>query len=313
MNYKPLRLYLNEEILTSNEQYSYRDIILFFDKDYNNNIIYAEIPYSQGIDFVFIDKLGQEYTILKNKNNDLDLLHFLRNIDNLYAQFVFEQLIYQLINRYNKKVEINGFISFVDDENLLKKVSYYKSNGIKTIKVKLGRENFDDDLRIIQFIFDLFPDINFRFDVNGQWKNIDIASKNIECLLKYPFEYIEDPVKDVVQLEYLNRLYPNKIAIDEPIRNKEILINVLDNYNFSYIVVKPFFIGGIETFLKLKDSYSHTKFIVSSYYETNVGLNYLLNIASIFPDNIHGLGTFNFYKEEIINNLRIEKGYLTNY
>lgn len=313
MKYKSLRLYLNENILTSNKIYSFRDIILFFDTDYNDNIMYAEIPYSSDIDFNLIDKLGKEFTILKSKNNDLDLLHFLKDIDNLYAQFVFEQLIYQLTNQYNKKVQINGFIPFVDDETLRQKIYFYLSNDIRTIKVKLGRENFDDDLRIIQFIFDLFPDLNVRFDVNGQWKNIDIASKNIECLLKYPFEYIEDPVKDIEQLEYLNKLFPNKIAIDEAIRNKETLINVLDNYNFSYIVVKPFFIGGIETFFKLKNSYTHTKFIVSSFYETNVGLNYLLNIASIFPDNIHGLGTFNFYKEEIVNNLRIEKGYLTNY
>ncbi len=312
INYKVTRFYLKNSILTANKDYNYRDIVLFEDHDFNSNKIYAEFPLSDFTNDNILKKYLEKYKELK-KREDLEALSFYINeIDNLKYQIIFDQLYLQLSGSNKQKILINGFISFENLNDIEKKIIHYKANSVKIIKLKLGRKNFDDDIAIINFVKDLYPDVIFKFDVNGAWNSLYVAEKNISKLLDFNFEYIEDPTNNIEDLSYLNKIFENKIAIDEFIRDYSNLLRILENENFSNIVIKPFFVGGMFVFKKIKNNFPDKKIIISSFFETNIGINYLMNIASMF-ENSHGLGTINLYENEILSNLYIKNGFLINY
>jgi len=249
------------------------------------------------------------FSKLENNLSFENAITFLKSIDNPKIEFGFDQIISNIFGINYNNVLINGFIPFLNKKQLSEKIIFYKNNNINTIKVKLGRNNFSEDIEIIEFIIKLFPDVILKFDVNGAW-NFEDAKKNIENLIKYNFDYIEDPVANIDYLIKLENLFPKKIAVDEYIRDRKNFEEIIISDLFNVIVAKPSNIGGFFYFNELRKKVKNKRVIISSMYESNIGVKHLINIASLFGNETHGLSTINLYKEEEYLDLKIENNFI---
>ena len=79
-------------------------------------------------------------------------------------------------------------------KKLLKNMKTYLSNGFNAVKIKIGRENLDEDLERIKAVREFIgPDITFMVDANYSM-SVEKAIKAIEGFKKYDILWFEEPI-----------------------------------------------------------------------------------------------------------------------
>ena len=79
-------------------------------------------------------------------------------------------------------------------KKLLNNMKTYLSNGFNAVKIKIGRENLDEDLERIKAVREFIgPDITFMVDANYSM-SVDKAIKAIEGFKKYDILWFEEPI-----------------------------------------------------------------------------------------------------------------------
>lgn len=200
-------------------------------------------------------------------------------------------------------IEINSVVDINERNEVLKKVNEAITKGYGTIKLKIGRENFDEDLQIINSIRSNIPkDIQLRLDPNSTW-GVDTAFENIQKLSGYNIQYIEDPCIHVDCMIKLNSISSIPIALDLCVNTMEDLAMHITGGKFKYIVVKPMLLGSV---IKLIDliKVANSKLvnlIISSAFETAIGRSMLVLLAALTNHNYaHGLATSEYFRNEYI-------------
>ena len=81
-----------------------------------------------------------------------------------------------------KTVNVNGIIGLHSPEKTANIASKLVEEGYSTIKIKVGREKFNDDLNTLKEIRSVLPkNIKLRIDANGKW-NLKSATENLKKL-----------------------------------------------------------------------------------------------------------------------------------
>ncbi len=211
--------------------------------------------------------------------------------------------VIKIFNRkLNNNIKVNGIVGLLNKDLFKKKFTEYVKEGFSTIKLKIGRKNFADDLRIIQFANSIGGEkIKLRLDVNGLW-TYDSAVKYFEKLNFDNIEYVEQPVNKTEDLIRLAEQTDIQIAADESIININSAKNLIKNSNIKYFVVKPTLLGGLKNtieLIKLADE-NNKKIIISSSLESVVGWSMLVLLASLCNYNLaHGLATINLFQSNL--------------
>ena len=79
-------------------------------------------------------------------------------------------------------------------KKLLNNMKTYLSNGFNAVKIKIGRENLDEDLERIKAVREFIgPDITFMVDANYSM-SVEKAIKAIEGFKKYDILWFEEPI-----------------------------------------------------------------------------------------------------------------------
>ncbi|MGE5362948.1 MAG: o-succinylbenzoate synthase [Bacteroidota bacterium] len=197
-----------------------------------------------------------------------------------------------------RNVRTNALIGILPVEETLAKAREYLEKGFDTIKIKAGRDDFEEDLRVLKELRKLAgPQVNIRIDVNGKW-TLAQAKEHILELAELNPEYIEQPVASKEDLIELSRVSPVQVAADESIRNINDA-NELLKYNIVFIL-KPMIIGGILRTLEIirKARKKNRKIVISSSIETSVGKDVLDFLASVIEDDTaHGLNSPGFLED----------------
>jgi o-succinylbenzoate synthase len=210
----------------------------------------------------------------------------------------------KLLNlKLNKQVKINAAIGLLNPEESVKKVESFIEEGYNTIKVKAGREIFDDDLSVIKSIREAVGEnIKLRIDPNGKWK-VDEAIKNLNKLKEYNIEYAEQPVNDLKDYIKLSNETSISLAPDESIRSISDANEFINSGAISYLIIKPMLLGGLVPTLeiiKLAKSNNIIPVITSSF-ESAVGKAYIvIAAASIDTDVAHGIGITKYYEKDVM-------------
>ena len=229
-------------------------------------------------------------------------------------RFAFEQAFFTLISKREKdlfkhlygmeplnSINVNAVIGFEEPGNIIKKVDEFLNKGFKTIKLKCGRDNFNDDYKIIELIKNEFGNnLNLRIDVNGKW-SFDKAINNLKALQQFNFEYIEQPVFNNEELTELEIITEVNIAADESVKSFTDAKYLLKN-GIKFLVVKPTVAGGILNTIKImREAKKHNaKIVISSAFERAVGKSVLVYFASLTNHNLaHGLGVDNLFEQNI--------------
>lgn len=261
---------------------------------------------------IALNKLHYSIIDKAAKKIEFDLIQELQSISDLPSlAFGVEQAIISLLIRrgelkslvtHDKTVKVNGLVGIGTKDIVLKNIDNLLANDFKTIKIKVGKNNFDDDIKLIETITSRIDDsIKLRLDVNGSW-NYEQAERAVKILDKTKIELIEQPVKSINELVMLADFSPIPIAVDETIKNSNDAKNIIEKSNIQVIVLKPSILGGIIETIGLIKSADRLgkKIIISSAFESVVGRSALLLLSSLIKGNhAHGLGTSDFFIKDL--------------
>lgn len=221
-----------------------------------------------------------------------------------------KSFIYQFIGNLKPEINVNAVFGFGEIKDILSVVEKKIDDGYNTIKIKIGRDNFEDDLKLISKIRQQFGDgVSLRLDVNGKWK-FEEAKNYLEQLSSFNIQYIEEPCGNLKSLKKLADEPTIPIAADESIHTIEDAYEVINNSNIGFIVLKPMVLGGLTALFRVitEAEKKNKKVIISSSFESTVGKSGLVLLAAITNHNFaHGLDTSDFLEKDICSDPFITK------
>ncbi len=198
-------------------------------------------------------------------------------------------------------VSVNAVTGINNLEMVLREIAEFYNKGYRSFKIKLGRENFDDDYKLLKKIQKIYGnDIRIRVDINGKW-NFENAKNNIEQLSEFKIEFVEQPVSNKNDLIALTKNSNLNIAADESIRNLHEAENFIEEGKIKFLVLKPALLGkisGIFSIIKTAKE-KNINIIISSSFESSVGRSILPLFALPAQKNYaHGLATGNIFSND---------------
>ncbi len=198
-------------------------------------------------------------------------------------------------------VPVNGLLSgsLVEVESKTRRLI---ADGYHTLKLKVGRESVEEDLEKVAAVRRIAPHpAKLRLDANQAWEFGD-AIEFGKSAAQYEIEHIEEPLKDNVRLEEFYRRTSVSYALDESLCGMEPDV-IGPREGMTALVLKPTLLGGIGKSLQFarRALASGLTPVISSSFESSVGLLALANIASaVAPDIPCGLGTDSWFVEDLL-------------
>lgn len=211
--------------------------------------------------------------------------------------------LFTLINRdFKKEINVNALIGFNSPQNSALLAHDFMKDGFETIKIKIGRDNFNEDLNCLNGIREIVKDkIKLRVDVNGKW-SLSQAKENIKLLEQYNLEYIEQPVNKIENFAELSQTSKIPLAADESIRNINDAENFIVKKAASVLILKPMMLGGVINTIKIMDlaKTKNIKTIITTSLESVVGRTFAILAAALNEtDSAHGLNTGRLFEDDL--------------
>lgn len=247
--------------------------------DEKGNQAMGEVSPLPGFSEETLEDAFNEYHLQKQT-----LLNTTWTIDNIYSKipqyikcpslrFGFESALLSLLDPLPKfDIPISGFL-IGDEKLILEQADDQEKLGYLTAKLKVGNLSLDVAGRLIHRIKDRF---RLRIDVNQAWNDQD----SLNFFSQFPsdsFDYVEEPLKD----KNLLSIFPHPIAVDEAFREQSDFHFWEKLPNLKAVIYKPMIQGGILPCRLLRDMTTRRgkQLILSSSYETDVGLNHIAGMA----------------------------------
>ncbi len=190
------------------------------------------------------------------------------------------------------EVPVNALVPAVASDLAGELTAEAVAAGMTTVKVKVGGGPVADDAdRVAAVRAALGPTGRIRLDANGAW-DVDTAVAALDRLARYDLELVEQPVADLADLAKVRRRVAVPVAADESLRNLDdaCRLAALDAADAAVVKVQP--LGGVRAALRLVEA-AGVPAIVSSLYETSIGLAAGVALAAALPELPYacGLGT----------------------
>ena len=169
--------------------------------------------------------------------------------------------------------------------------------GVKVFKLKVGDRNIALDVKKVADIRELLPrEACLRLDANHVW-GLKEACVFFDLAGRQKIEFIEEPLNDISQLDQFYQQTHMSVALDETLSVRPGDMNVLEHEAVRAYVLKPMILGGIIPTLDWiqKAGDLEKKAIISSCFESTVGLKVLANLACLTGQPA-GLGTERWFK-----------------
>ncbi len=206
-------------------------------------------------------------------------------------------------------VPVNTLVPAVDADRAAELAAEAVAAGITTVKVKVGGGSLADDAdRVAAVRAALGPGGRIRLDANGAW-DVDTAVVALDRLAGFDLELVEQPVADLEDLVRVRRRVAVPIAADECLRSPEDArrLAALDAADAVVVKVQP--LGGVRAALQVIEA-AGVPAIVSSLYETSIGLAAGLALAAALPELPYacGLGTATLLAGDVVADPLIPHG-----
>jgi len=308
LKYKSFAFPLNQKFTNSTQSFKQKEILILRAKNEKGNIAFGEVSPLPGFSKESISDCEERLTDLsfdkmdfsnnyEHLNNEINQLNDIPSLKFGFEQILISLMLYNNSTFFNENnlqnaIKVNGSIGFASLEETKQSVKKILKRGISIIKIKIGRESFDDDLKILNMIKEYFGDkVTLRLDVNGKWE-YEEAKTYISQLIKFNIEYIEQPVKDKNDLLALTKKTKINIAPDESIQNINDVKYFINSRLVKFIILKPTIRLGIFDTLKTINLAKEKNIIpiITTALETSIGRNMLILLAGITNHNFtHGL------------------------
>lgn len=218
-----------------------------------------------------------------------------------------------------KGIPINGLIWMGDYRYMYDQIREKIEKGFRCIKLKIGAINFEDELKLLQYIRRQFSckEIELRVDANGAFAPEDALQKLVR-LSELDLHSIEQPVRagQWEVMAHLAEKSPLPIALDEELIGSNSLEQqrrLLESIRPQYIVIKPSLHGNRDGWVAEANRLGIGWWVTSAL-ESNIGLNAIAQWTGKFTNPLpQGLGTGMLFRENVTVPIGIEKDELWYY
>lgn len=200
-------------------------------------------------------------------------------------------------------INVNASIGFLPEDETILKAKKLIKKGFKTLKIKAGRDNFEDDYNCIKALRDEFGNkVKLRIDANGKWE-LDEAVKYLSKLEDLNLEYAEQPVNKLDNFIKLKSNVSLQLAADESIRTKKAAEDFINKNAVDYLILKPMIIGGLLPTLEIIELAEKNNItpVITSSFESAIGkVNAVIAAATVKKKIAHGLAVSDYFKNDVI-------------
>ncbi len=192
------------------------------------------------------------------------------------------QPLYAFLGGTKKEIQTDLTIGISTPEKMAATAVQFKSDGVKTIKVKLGK-NGKEDVERIKLIRDAIGyDVKLRIDANQGW-DFDTAVSTLNSIEKYNIEFCEQPLH-----HHYDSMLPSLINhVKIPIMADESVFNHFDAERLitanacDYINIKLAKSGGILEAIKIADTAAkhHMPCMLGGMVESRLALTAKVHLA----------------------------------
>jgi O-succinylbenzoate synthase len=207
------------------------------------------------------------------------------------------------------EVAVNALVPAVDAATAAELAAGARAAGVVTVKIKVGGGDPSGDVdRVAAVRAALGPAGRIRLDANGAW-DADTAVVMIRRLAPFELELVEEPVADLADLARVRRRVAVPVAADESVRSLEDARRLAELDAADAVVVKVQPLGGVRSALRVAEA-AGVAAIVSSLYETSVGLAAGLALAAALPELPYacGLGTGALLAGDVVRDPLVPRG-----
>lgn len=211
----------------------------------------------------------------------------------LFSDLIFEDA--------SDSVTVNGLLQS-HGPDLLSEAETLLKNGFQTIKVKVGRQNINDDIDCVNQLSRLIKGkAILRLDANRAWE-LKEAVKFCEAVDFGSIEYIEEPLKNFSDINEFYEKVQIPVAVDESLKSHS-LRDLKQVSGLEVVILKPTLLGGIEKIFQMSEearAYG-LRTVITSTYESGIGLRALANLASCFSKHTAvGLDTSKWFAGDTV-------------
>ena len=206
-------------------------------------------------------------------------------------------------------IPVNALVPAVDAATALRLATEAVAAGVTTVKVKVGGGPLADDADRVAAVRDaLGPAGRIRLDANGAW-DVDGAVEALARLGGFDLELVEQPVPDLADLARVRRRVSVRVAADESLRSLGDARRLAALGAADVIVVKVQPLGGVRAALVVVEE-AGVPAVVSSLYETSVGLAAGVALAAALPELPYacGLGTATLLAGDVVADPLVPEG-----
>ena len=157
-----------------------------------------------------------------------------------------KQPLYIFLGGSRKEIETDLTIGIDSPDVMAKTAHQFKKNGVRIIKIKLGKNGRQDIERVKQIREAVGEEIILRIDANQGW-HFDEAADALQKMGKYNIQFCEQPIRywDDDKLPALKKISPIQIMADESVFDHHDAERLIRNKACDYINIKFAKSGGI--------------------------------------------------------------------
>ncbi len=220
-------------------------------------------------------------------------------------------------SRGEESININGLIWMGDKALMKDRIDQKLAEGFSCIKMKIGAIDFDEEIRLLQYLRSRSEDLIIRVDANGAFNVREVLGKLKQLSEAHlNLHSIEQPIlpNQMEAMQLVCRRQPIPVALDEELIGKhsaEEKVQLLEDLKPQYIVLKPSLLGGFGAtrhWIRLAQERGIGWWITSAL-ESNIGLSAICQFTALYDNDLHqGLGTGQLYHNNIDSPLQVQDG-----
>lgn len=213
-------------------------------------------------------------------------------------------------------IPINGLIWMGTDDHVIQQMHDRANEGFSILKMKIGAQDFNAELRLLERIRTEFPSSEFelRLDANGAFAPKTVL-ESLKALADFDIHSIEQPIRQG-QTDEMARICaesPIPIALDEELIGRAPELELLKRIRPHYLILKPGLLGGFE---QCEQWIAHAQSLgigwwATSALESNLGLNAIAQWCAAQNSPLpQGLGTGRLFSNNLESPLTIRNAHL---
>lgn len=196
-------------------------------------------------------------------------------------------------------VAVNGLVGIMAAPDAGARAAVLAAKGLTCLKLKCADEPTAELAARVGAVRDAVgPGVRLRLDANGAWPDAAAAARAIHAVERFDIELVEQPLPveaGPAAFAALRGVVEVPLAADESVTDLTAAEAYLAAGAVDILVVKPARVGGFRAGRAIADRAADAGVgvVVSTLFETGVGIAAGLHLAAILPDDgrAHGLAT----------------------